>query len=89
MRPRWPSCDRRCSRVAAFSSRSSGAGRRSRSSDGSPTRSLVLGGVKLVVEDVAAGRPLTLFVAFGLYGAVADLDSHNSEARSCAAAPGR
>ncbi|HEY6050201.1 MAG TPA: hypothetical protein VIZ58_03065, partial [Thermoanaerobaculia bacterium] len=30
---------------------------------------LVLGGVKLVVEDVPAGRPLTLFLAFALYGA--------------------
>jgi hypothetical protein len=30
---------------------------------------LVLGGIKLVVEDVPAGRPLTLFVAFALYGA--------------------
>jgi len=30
---------------------------------------LVLGGIKLVVEDVPAGRPLTLFLAFALYGA--------------------
>jgi hypothetical protein len=30
---------------------------------------LVLGGVKLLVEDFPAGRPLTLFVAFALYGA--------------------
>ncbi|HYK41015.1 MAG TPA: hypothetical protein VE007_01415 [Thermoanaerobaculia bacterium] len=30
---------------------------------------LVLAGIKLVVEDVPAGRPLTLFLAFALYGA--------------------
>ena len=30
---------------------------------------LVLGGIKLVFEDVPAGRPLTLFIAFALYGA--------------------
>lgn len=30
---------------------------------------LVLWGVKLIIEDVPAGRPLTLFAAFALYGA--------------------
>jgi hypothetical protein len=30
---------------------------------------VVLGGVKLVLEDLPAGRALTLFLAFGLYGA--------------------
>ncbi|HET9554410.1 MAG TPA: hypothetical protein VFP50_15715, partial [Anaeromyxobacteraceae bacterium] len=48
---------------------------------------LVVGGVKILLEDLHRGRPVTLFVAFGLYG-LALIAVPKLRARRAQAAPG-